>query len=67
MPRDPIGQLVGIGAAAATASCLAPDLGSLAQRYLTTSIPFNLAIANITPMQDHFGRPTHFVQVRWMD
>lgn len=67
MPRDPIGQLVGFGAAAAAASFLAPDLGSLAQRYITTSIPFNLAIANITPMHDHFGRPTHFVQVRWMD
>jgi hypothetical protein len=67
LPRWPIMQLVGVGLATATATQLAPDVGSLAQKYLTTSIPFNLAIADITATSDVWGRPAHFVQVRWKD
>ncbi len=67
LPRDPIGQLIGLGLAAATANQIAPDLGSLAQRYVTTAIPFNLAIDHIKPVQDPLGRPTHFVQIRWVE
>lgn len=67
LPRGPIEQLVGLGLAAATAAHLAPDFGSFAQRYLTTAIPFNLAIDRITTSADHLGRPTHFIQVRWID
>jgi hypothetical protein len=67
LPKGPIEQLVGFGCAAAIASQLAPELGSLAQRYVTTAIPFNLAIDRITALQDQLGRPAHFVQVRWIE
>jgi hypothetical protein len=67
LPRGPIEQLVGLGLATAMATQLAPDVGSLAQKYLTTAIPFNLAIEDITATSDIWGRPAHFVQVRWKD
>lgn len=62
-PRGPIEQLLGLGVAATTAVQLAPDLGILAQRYMTTAIPFNLAIEEITFTRDVWGRSAHFVQV----
>ncbi|MEQ8959591.1 MAG: DUF6391 domain-containing protein, partial [Coleofasciculus sp. C2-GNP5-27] len=43
LPRGPIEQLIGLGLATATATQLTPDLGILAQHYLTTAIPFNVA------------------------
>jgi hypothetical protein len=67
MPRGPLEQLIGLGVAAATAAYLTPELGALAQRYLTTAIPFNLAIANITTTATTLGRPTHFVEVQWVE
>lgn len=67
LPRGPIEQILGLGIAATAATQLAPDLGSLAQRYLTTAIPFNLAIEDIALTPDIWGRPSHFVQVRWKD
>jgi hypothetical protein len=67
MPRAPIEQLMGLGIAAATAAYLTPEIGSLAQRYLTTAIPFNLAIANITATRDPLGRSAHFVEVCWVE
>ena len=67
LPRGPIVQLLGLGAAATAAAQLAPDLGSLAQRYVTTAIPFNLSIADISLTQDIWGRPAHFVRVRWVE
>ena len=65
LPRGPIEQLIGLGLATTTAAQIAPDLGSLAQKYLTTSIPFNLEIASIAPKLDLSGRPANFVRVRW--
>ena len=67
LPRDPIEQMLGLGVAATTAAQLAPDLGILAQRYVTTAIPFNLAIEDITVTRDVWGRVAHFVRVRWAD
>ncbi|HAG83696.1 MAG TPA: hypothetical protein DCL61_21730 [Cyanobacteria bacterium UBA12227] len=67
LPRGPIEQLIGVGLAAATATQLAPDLGSLAQRYVTTSIPFNLGIEDISVTSDMWGRSAHFVRVRWRE
>lgn len=67
LPRDPISQLLGIGVAATTATQLAPDLGIVAQRYVTTSIPFNLAIEDVTAIRDMWGRPAHFVRVLWRE
>lgn len=67
LPRGPIEQLVGLGVAAATAAHLTPDLGSLAQQYITTAIPFNLAIERIIISEDAPDRRAHFVQVRWKE
>ncbi|MBW4576170.1 MAG: hypothetical protein KME08_12915 [Aphanothece sp. CMT-3BRIN-NPC111] len=67
LPRSPIEQIFGLGLAATAATHLTPDLGSLAQRYLTTSIPFNLAIEDITVKPDIWGRSAYFVRVLWQD
>lgn len=65
LPRGPIEQLIGLGLAATTAAELAPNIGVLTQQYVTTSIPFNLAIENITITRDVWGREAHFVKVGW--
>ena len=67
LPKEPIGQILGLGAAATAATQLAPELGMLTQRYITTAIPFNLEVADITVTQDVWGRTAHFVQVRWSE
>jgi hypothetical protein len=67
LPRDPIGQLVGLGLAVTTATQLSPNLGDLAQRYITTAIPFNLAVDAIKLAPDPLGRSAHFVQVSWVE
>ncbi|MEG5030416.1 DUF6391 domain-containing protein [Microcoleus sp. AT8-B1] len=67
LPRGPILQLFGLGAAAAAAAQLAPDVGALAQRYVTTAIPFNLSVVDITVSHDFWGREAHFVRVRWVE
>jgi hypothetical protein len=65
LPFRPIEQLIGFGLAATAAAEIAPDLGMLTQRYLTTSIPFNLAIENITITRDFWGKESHFIKVYW--
>ncbi|MEG4802582.1 DUF6391 domain-containing protein [Microcoleus sp. ARI1-B5] len=67
LPKGPILQLLGLGAAAAAAAQLAPDVGSLAQRYVTTAIPFNLSVVDISVSHDFWGREAHFVRVRWVE
>ncbi|MEH1873096.1 DUF6391 domain-containing protein [Nostoc sp.] len=67
LPFRPIEQLIGLGLAATAAAELAPDLGSMAQRYLTTAIPFNLTVENITRTRDVWGRDAHFVKVGWQE
>lgn len=67
LPKGPIEQIIALGLATTTAAHLAPDLGSIAQKYLTTGIPFNLAIADISLTRDVWGRPAHFVRVRWIE
>ncbi|MEA5575304.1 DUF6391 domain-containing protein [Anabaena sp. UHCC 0451] len=65
LPFRPLEQLIGLGLAATTASELAPDLGAIAQRYLTTAIPFNLKIEHIIKTRDTWGKEAHFVKVKW--
>jgi len=67
LPKDPISQLLSFGVAATAASQLTPELGAMAQRYVTTAIPFNLAIANISLQRDEMGRSAHFIEVQWVD
>ena len=67
LPRGPIEQVLGLGVAATTAAQLTPELGILAQRYITTAIPFNLAVEKITLTRDVWGKTANFVQVRWCE
>jgi len=67
LPFRPIEQLIGFGLAATTAAELAPEVGSIAQRYLTTSVPFNLEIGNITNITDPWGNKAHFVGIYWQE
>lgn len=67
LPRSPFEQMIGLGLATVTATQLAPEFGSLAQKYLTTSVPFNLGIEAIVPASDLWGRASHFIEVSWKD
>lgn len=67
LPRGPIEQLIGLSLATTTATELAPDVGAFFQRYITTAIPFNLRIENITPKYDAMGRKAYFIKVKWHD
>ncbi|PPS45779.1 DUF6391 domain-containing protein [Chroococcidiopsis sp. TS-821] len=67
LPRGPVEQLLGLGLAATMATQFAPDVGTLAQRYLTTAIPFNLAIENVKLTQDAWGKAAYFVEVSWIE
>ncbi|MBD2460384.1 hypothetical protein H6G89_04940 [Oscillatoria sp. FACHB-1407] len=67
IPKGPIEQLAGLGMAAIAGAQLAPDVGAIVQQYVTTSIPFNLAIEEISTSRDRWGRPVHFVRVRWVE
>jgi hypothetical protein len=67
LPKGPLEQLFGLSAAAIVAMQVTPGIGHLAQQYVTTAIPFNLIIENITPIRDPIGRPAHFVSLRWIE
>jgi hypothetical protein len=67
LPKGPIEQLLGLGVAAACAFQVSPDLGLGAQKYLTTSIPFNLELVDVTPTRDFWGRSAYFVRVQWQE
>ncbi len=66
-PREPLGQLLSLGLATTTANYFALDLGMSVQRYLTTAIPFNLKVREITKTFDMWGRPAHFISINWQD
>lgn len=67
LPKDPLTQLVGLGSAVLTAAQLTPAIGAWAQENLTTAIPSNLVIRRVHPLPAEGGRPTHFVQVGWLE
>ena len=67
LPRGPVEQLCGLVAAAAMATQIAPDVGMSVQKYLTTAIPFNLELVDISVTQDFWGRPAYFVRLAWQD
>ena len=67
LPREPIGQLLGMGLAAMTATCIAPEIGMSVQKYITTAIPFNLKIEEIAQTIDTWGRSAHFVGLQWQN
>ncbi len=65
LPRQPIEQLLGLGLATTAANYLAPDIGMSVQRYITTAIPFNLKVRDITKAVDALGRSGYFVRLQW--
>ncbi|MBC8122796.1 MAG: hypothetical protein H7Y22_13265 [Gemmatimonadaceae bacterium] len=66
LPRRPLPQLLGAVAAAFTAAQIAGELGAMAQRHLTTSIPRNLEIVGVKTLTDWLGRRSHFVEVSYI-
>ncbi len=66
LPREPIHQLMGMGLATLAANYLAPDIGIYVQKYLTTSIPFNLKLHKITKIVDKSGNSGYFVRLNWV-
>jgi hypothetical protein len=67
LPREPMGQLLGMGLATISAAYLAPEIGMSVQKYFTTAIPFNLKIGEIEQKVDTLGRNAHFVGLQWQN
>ncbi|TVQ44108.1 MAG: hypothetical protein EA365_11060 [Gloeocapsa sp. DLM2.Bin57] len=67
LPRNPLTQLLGLGVAANLSLQLAPEIGSSVQKYLTTGIPFNLKLVNISLSKDFWGREAYFVRLDWQE
>ncbi len=66
LPREPIHQLLGVGLAGLTANYLAADIGMYVQKYITTAIPFNLKVKNITKITDQSGNSGYFIRLNWI-
>ena len=66
LPKDPFHQLVGMSLAGITANYLAPDIGIYVQKYITTSIPFNLKLKKITKIINPSGESSYFVKLDWI-
>ncbi len=67
LPKGPIEQMLGLLLATSTASQLSPDVGILAQKYVTTAIPFNLELVQIARTRDFSSHPAYFVELAWRD
>lgn len=66
LPKEPIHQVVGMGLATLAANSLAPDIGMYVQKYITTAIPFNLKLRNITKIVDKSGNSGYFIRLQWI-
>lgn len=66
-PRGPLEQFLGLVIATTAAAQIAPNLGLSTQKYITTAIPFNLELTNISKTQDFWGRSAYFVELEWRD
>ncbi len=67
LPKEPLTQLFGVGCGVSFASAFAPEIGQWAQKYITTAVPFNLALDQIYQTTDFWGRSANFVQLRWQN
>jgi len=67
LPKDPLTQLFGMGFGVSVASAVAPELGQWTQTYITTAVPFNLALEEIYQTTDFWGRSANFVQLQWQN
>ncbi len=66
LPRRPLQQAVGIGAAAIAAVQISNTLGALVQQHITTAVPRNLEIVGVRTLTDWVGRQSHFVQTHYV-
>jgi Domain of unknown function (DUF6391) len=66
LPRRLVPQLLGAGFSALGAVQIAKQLGTLAQRHLTTSLPRNLEVIGVRSLADGAGRNNHFVQTQFI-
>ncbi len=67
LPKRPLEQIAGLGLSAAAARLLAPDIGTWCQENLTTAMPHNLQLVQVTQTVDFWGRSAHFVRIHWVD
>ena len=67
LPKGPIEQCIGVGLATTIAAALTPHVGPIVQQYVTTAIPFNLVVDEISLVRDRTHPPGHFVHVHWVD
>ncbi len=67
LPKDPISQFFGMGAAITIASQLSPAIGNWVQSHVTTAIPFNLRIRQVCPIEQDNGKIAHFVSLGWRE
>jgi S-ribosylhomocysteine lyase LuxS involved in autoinducer biosynthesis len=67
LPKDPIAQFFGLGAALTLTAQLTPPIGDWMQANVTTAIPFNLMIQDVQALPQQEGRPLHFVRTQWRE
>lgn len=67
MPPDSGNYFGGASLDSEIASRLSPNIGKLVQQYITTAIPFNLAIESIQVLSKQEGTAQHFVKVQWIE
>ncbi len=67
LPKDFVSQILGVGLTGLACNHLAPEIGMSVQKYLTTSIPFNLKIQEISRAIDQQGRSAHFISLKWQN
>ena len=67
LPKDFFSQIVGVGLTGLACNHLAPEIGMSVQKYLTTSIPFNLKVQEISREIDQQGRSAHFISLKWQN
>lgn len=67
LPKNLVSQTLGLGLTGLACHYLAPEIGMSVQKYLTTSIPFNLKIQEISREIDQQGRSAHFISLKWQN
>ncbi len=68
IPKEIVDSFVGSGSVNETLAQVSPNVGAIIQKYITTAIPFNLAIEDIQALSsDKTTTTQHFVKIRWIE
>jgi len=67
LPKNFFSQALGLGLTGLACNYFAPEIGMSVQKYLTTSIPFNLQVQEISRAVDQQGRSAHFISLKWQN